>query len=449
MIKGLLQIPQLPNSVSADNKVLGNFIDSSLAIADARQKKPLPQQALLDMMTQEQHSEAPFTLPIVATDAPTEPSFSIPMTEFSVPDEPLETPQIEENTHQQSMALSPPLFNHSNLLATDQAIDMTAATGSGLSQVEQPKHAAAFVIDLISEKMPVKEVIGTTPTNAAFFNAEQLSEPELSVAHKATPQVMPETTLKASIAASDMTGPALLPTRAQPAEIRPTLIDAPTATVVLQESEQLGTGAVAASQSTGQLSGLTNMPLSKHQAELQIAYQAPSKAAFELPVTESLPRTSAPLYSTIEQPSNVQQWRTETLANNPSEWGQRLLHVLSDKVNLQIGQQVQRAQIRLDPPSLGSIDIAISVDGEKTSVQIIASNAQVREAMQQTLEQLRQSLISSQGGAVDVDVSDKQRGNSQSENYFEEQDVAQNLRADGVELEAEQALQHDWLNRLI
>lgn len=117
------------------------------------------------------------------------------------------------------------------------------------------------------------------------------------------------------------------------------------------------------------------------------------------------------------------EWHKEKLKEAPSEWGQRLLHVLGDKVKLQIGQQLQRAQIRLDPPNLGSIEISINIEGDKTSVSLTTSNAQVRDAIAQTLDQLRQSLSQNSSTTVDVNLSDKQH---QSQQQLENNEIANN-----------------------
>ncbi|WP_193049145.1 flagellar hook-length control protein FliK [Pseudoalteromonas undina] len=117
------------------------------------------------------------------------------------------------------------------------------------------------------------------------------------------------------------------------------------------------------------------------------------------------------------------EWQKEKLKEAPSEWGQRLLHVLGDKVKLQIGQQLQRAQIRLDPPNLGSIEISINIEGDKTSVSLTTSNAQVRDAIAQTLDQLRQSLSQNSSTTVDVNLSDKQQ---QSQQQLENNEIANN-----------------------
>lgn len=161
----------------------------------------------------------------------------------------------------------------------------------------------------------------------------------------------------------------------------------------------------------------------------------------------------APLFSAVttnqEQAMNSFEWRAETLKGTQKEWGQRLLNVLGDKVSLQIGQQLQRAHIRLDPPHLGSIEISIDIDGDKTSVSLVTSNAQVREAISQTLEQLRQTLLQNGSVSVDLNLSDKQQEQHQK---TQDEKIAENdsiIDATSQDTENKQSTSSDWLNRLV
>ena len=158
---------------------------------------------------------------------------------------------------------------------------------------------------------------------------------------------------------------------------------------------------------------------------------------------------SKPAFGSSADTQPVQQWRKEQLTTNTNEWGQRLLNVLSDKVSLQIGQQIQRAQIRLDPPQLGSIEIAISVEGDKTTVHLVAANAQIREAMQQTLDQLRHSLSQAGDVTVEVDVGENQQQPDNSGDTYE-MDIAENTAIEEeATLKTTENSAKDWLNRLV
>lgn len=153
-------------------------------------------------------------------------------------------------------------------------------------------------------------------------------------------------------------------------------------------------------------------------------------------------------------PESVFQWRSENLGQQSAAWGQKLLHLLSDKVDLQLGQHIQRAQIRLDPPHLGAIELSIQVDGERTSVQLYASSSQVRDAMMQTLEQLRQTLSQRLGGEMAVEVSVRQH--SEQHSNKEQQQSSSQIAAQAefydetaTESETYQQQNTEWLNRLV
>ena len=146
------------------------------------------------------------------------------------------------------------------------------------------------------------------------------------------------------------------------------------------------------------------------------------------------------------------QWKADQLGLQSSQWGQKLVYLLSDKINLQLGQQIQRAQIRLDPPQLGLIELSVSVDGERTTVQLYASNNQMRDAMQQNLEQLRQQLAQRLGNEqlLDIDVHQQSQQQSGQHSAAAEQIAAQ-YSDETAELSATGATQTitGWLNRLV
>ncbi len=181
--------------------------------------------------------------------------------------------------------------------------------------------------------------------------------------------------------------------------------------------------AQSSSLTSEQISTQPSIGLSK--LELAALSQNPQSKIFNAESREGSSQKSA-LVSAFSSAATVPEtfeWQKEKLKEAPSEWGQRLLHVLGDKVKLQIGQQLQRAQIRLDPPNLGSIEISINIEGDKTSVSLITSNTQVRDAIAQTLEQLRQSLSQNSNTTVDVNLSDKQQ---QSHHQNDNDDIASN-----------------------
>ncbi len=176
----------------------------------------------------------------------------------------------------------------------------------------------------------------------------------------------------------------------------------------------------------------------------------------------TLPVTSETLIDDIQQASSVSSssltprtqnhssstnhWFSAELDTSHHKWGQDLVSLLRDKVSLQLGQQMNRAEIRLDPPQLGAIEMVIEVDGETTRVQLSASNPMIREAMTQNLEQLRQQLLQGQSSSqLDVDV--KGNGEQQHQENTDEKALA-NFTDDTAE-EEKSDVSSAWLNRTL
>lgn len=169
-------------------------------------------------------------------------------------------------------------------------------------------------------------------------------------------------------------------------------------------------------------------------------------------VVSSVPLAAGnvPLTSAATFTAAVPQWQTLSLSDVPVTWGPKLVSALSDKVVLQLGQQVQRAQIRLDPPQLGHIELRIAVEGEKTTVQVFAANAQVREAIQQTLEVLRLNLGQQLGASTQLDVQLGDQAQQQGAFFKDELAISQQPELTETEQHPESAQQQPlgWLNRL-
>lgn len=140
-------------------------------------------------------------------------------------------------------------------------------------------------------------------------------------------------------------------------------------------------------------------------------------------VTDMLTPVSATATATSAASSALPVWQADPLPTQSQHWGQRLVQLLSDKVDLQLGLNVNKAMIRLDPPSLGSIELSVQLDGDRLTVQMHSSNAQLREAMGQGLEQLRASLQQKLGADVQIEL----RMGSDSSSQQQQQKFAQQL----------------------
>lgn len=120
--------------------------------------------------------------------------------------------------------------------------------------------------------------------------------------------------------------------------------------------------------------------------------------------------------------------RTLKLHAPQAQWGEQMLQSLREHVDLQINQRIQNATIRLDPPELGSLEIYLSHESGRLSVQLSAANADVARLLQQTSDRLRQELVGQNFVQVNVQVSadaqgGRQQGQAPRQAWFGEEPV--------------------------
>lgn len=157
------------------------------------------------------------------------------------------------------------------------------------------------------------------------------------------------------------------------------------------------------------------------QQHLAAAAQTPDSAVptlpagaldARLPVTDSsTPASStAPASPLFDKPLHLK-------GSNEARWGEQMVSALRDNVELQLGQRVQNATIRLDPPELGAMEILVRHEAGQLNVQISASNGDVVRLLQNTSERLRQELVGQNFLQVNVQVSsDSQSGQQGQQN---------------------------------
>lgn len=86
---------------------------------------------------------------------------------------------------------------------------------------------------------------------------------------------------------------------------------------------------------------------------------------------------------------------------NHEAWGE----AFSERVSFATRLQLQQADIRLNPPQLGPVEVRISVSQDQTSIAFSSPHAMVRDAIDAALPRLRESLAESGLTLVNVDIS--------------------------------------------
>lgn len=108
---------------------------------------------------------------------------------------------------------------------------------------------------------------------------------------------------------------------------------------------------------------------------------------------------SAPVSSSLAPKGEL------SIAQSPQQpgWGD----AFGERVSFMVKQNLQQAEIRLNPPHLGQIDVRISMTGDQASLIISSPHASVRDAIESSMVRLRELLGESGISLANVDVSDK------------------------------------------
>lgn len=130
------------------------------------------------------------------------------------------------------------------------------------------------------------------------------------------------------------------------------------------------------------------------------------EAAKEQPAVAVVDRSAAP-GAVIGTPAgqNAAAPDTVTLSGPPTAWRQNLREALGERLQLQVGRGAEQAVIRLDPPNLGQVEIAIRHSAGTLEVTISATHREVVRQLQAVSENMRSDLAQRQFTDVAVNVA--------------------------------------------
>lgn len=138
---------------------------------------------------------------------------------------------------------------------------------------------------------------------------------------------------------------------------------------------------------------------------------------------QSTPAMSAAqnIITTHSQPlsTDMQSLSLPATANS-QQWGS----ALGEKVAFLINQNMNKAEIRIDPPHLGKLDISIHLKDDSATVVIHTQHAHTRDLVENSSIRLREYLQEAGYSSVDVNVSHRESSS--------EQNFAGNQQSDSV-----------------
>ncbi len=96
---------------------------------------------------------------------------------------------------------------------------------------------------------------------------------------------------------------------------------------------------------------------------------------------------------------------------------------MAEKILVMATQRLTSADIQLDPPELGQLQVRVTLNQEQAAVQFASPHSVVREALDQTAHRLREMFAAEGMNLVDVDVSDQSfaQGEQQSKGGGQDQ----------------------------
>ncbi|MDX1589309.1 MAG: flagellar hook-length control protein FliK [Oleiphilaceae bacterium] len=117
----------------------------------------------------------------------------------------------------------------------------------------------------------------------------------------------------------------------------------------------------------------------------------------------------------------------ETSLDNQEEWNQKM----AGKLSWLTTQGLQSAEILLNPPDMGPVEVRIQVQNDQASVTIQAQNATVRDLLEQNSGRLREMLDEQGLDLSQFDVSDQGSGDQRQSSPFADAATASGDKASG------------------
>lgn len=118
-----------------------------------------------------------------------------------------------------------------------------------------------------------------------------------------------------------------------------------------------------------------------------------------------------------------------------AQWGDEM----GQQVKWLISQKMQSAELKLNPPQLGAVEIRITVQHDQVNLHFSTPHAVVKDSLEESMPRLREVLQESGLNLADVDVSQQDSTNRQNRGEEADFRAAQGSGQELADAEAEQA----------
>ncbi len=177
-------------------------------------------------------------------------------------------------------------------------------------------------------------------------------------------------------------------------------VDEPADEAFLEQLQRRRGGEAGSSQDT-QRAVMAETP--RNDTALPKADAAMASASILRPATADNPGMN-------ELPPEMKELQLSPRASHAA-WGREM----GERIGFLLHNNLKQAEIRLDPPHLGKLDIQLQVQDDKALVHIHTQTAQTRDLMDASLLRLRDALQDAGYSQVDVQVSHREQSMGQGD----------------------------------
>lgn len=167
----------------------------------------------------------------------------------------------------------------------------------------------------------------------------------------------------------------------------------------------------------GQLNTKVELPVNDAGKVLKMVQVAPVNVINTAEVSRNTIDTSS-VAPQIPTPVNNKQWGAD----------------LSQRVGLMLNNGQQVAELRLNPARLGSVSIRLQLDEDKASISFVTQNQAVKEAIELSLPKLRDQLQQQGLELAQVDIENKDSGETSENSEYSEQGRSFNHENDEIDI---------------
>ncbi|MDN3921566.1 flagellar hook-length control protein FliK [Roseateles violae] len=277
----------------------------------------------------------------------------------------------------------------------------------GVAEPEAPRDEAAMALDVMGLlgllPMPAQQPV-QLPTQLSSQLPTQPAAQPLTPTLPQTPVELAQPVAAATLAQPSIASNPVLarqPGRGEAARSAAPSFAAATASVAeVQSGAPLAAGAGAAALA----SVATANPRQPRDEGRQSSQSGVLGQVFALDGAAA-PAAAAPIDATAAA-AELPPAPTLRLPNGESrQWQSPLLQALGDRIQLQIAARSEQAHIRLDPPQMGRVDIALRHEAGNLQISLSASHGEVLRQLHSVSEQMRWDLAQRHSGEVSVQVA--------------------------------------------